>query len=65
MCLNAIKWANIKEVYYAADRNDADTIGFRDLIFYEKDTICLKHIEIPLACEVMQKWYTSKDKKMY
>lgn len=27
MCLNACKWANIAEVYFAADRFDAENIG--------------------------------------
>ena len=35
MCLSAIIWANIKEVYYANTRKDADNIGFRDDIIYE------------------------------
>ncbi len=33
MCLNACKWANIAEIYYAADRYDAENIGFRDRVF--------------------------------
>ena len=28
MCLSAIIWANIKKVYYANTRSDADKIGF-------------------------------------
>jgi len=35
MCLSAIIWANIKEVYYACTKEDADNIGFRDDIIYE------------------------------
>lgn len=65
MCLNAIKWSNIKEIYYAADRNDADAIGFRDKVFYETDAISIQHIELPQAQQVMQDWYLSKDKKEY
>lgn len=65
MCLNAIKWSNIKEIYYAADRNDADTIGFRDRIFYEQDIVSIKRIELAEATKVMQEWYHSKDKKEY
>ena len=30
MCLSAIIWANIKEIYYACTREDAAKIGFRD-----------------------------------
>ena len=65
MCLNAAKWANIKEVYFAADRNDADRIGFRDRVFYEKNNIKMKHLSLIGADKIMQEWYFSKDKKPY
>ena len=35
MCLGAIIWSNIKEVYYATSRKDVDKIGFRDEDIYE------------------------------
>jgi len=35
MCLSAIIWANIKNVYYACNRKDAARIGFRDDMIYE------------------------------
>ncbi len=35
MCLSAIIWANIKNVYYACNRKDAASIGFRDDMIYE------------------------------
>ncbi len=35
MCLSAIVWANIKEVYYACSKEDADKIGFQDDKIYE------------------------------
>ena len=35
MCLSAIIWSNIKEVYYACTRNDAGNIGFRDDVIYD------------------------------
>ena len=65
MCLNAIKWSNIKEIYYAADRNDADSIGFRDRVFYEEDVVSLKRIKLDEALKVMQDWYHSDKKKPY
>lgn len=34
MCLSAIIWSNIKVVYYALDKRDAQNIGFRDDIIY-------------------------------
>ena len=51
MCLSAIIWANIKEVYYACTREDAGKIGFRDDVIYDylegknKDLINLKQID--------------------
>lgn len=30
MCMSAIIWANIREVYFSADYDDASAIGFRD-----------------------------------
>lgn len=35
MCLGGILWANIKRVYYGCNREDTDSIGFRDDVFYE------------------------------
>ena len=35
MCLSAIVWANIKEVYYGNTKEDAEDIGFRDNQIYE------------------------------
>lgn len=34
MCLSAIVWANIKEVYYCASAEEAEAIGFRDSMIY-------------------------------
>ncbi len=34
MCLSAIIWSNIKQVYYGCTAKDADAIGFRDDYIY-------------------------------
>ena len=35
MCLSAIIWSNIKEVYYCTNRKEVDKIGFRDEDIYD------------------------------
>ena len=51
MCLSAIIWANITEVYYGCTKEDAGHIGFRDDVIYDylkgknKDLINLKQID--------------------
>lgn len=71
MCLSAIIWSNIKEVYYANTRKDADDIGFRDDVIYEyikgnnKDFIKVNHMENQDALEVFKKFKETKDKNMY
>lgn len=65
MCLNACKWANITEVYYAADRYDAENIGFRDRVFYDDDPLTLHRLDLDEAAQVMQKWKNKPDKIEY
>lgn len=71
MCLSAIIWANIKEVYYANTKEDADDIGFRDDMIYEyikgknNELIKLNHIEMQEAKEVFEKFKKIEGKNMY
>lgn len=66
MCAAAITWSNIRHVYFAADRYDADKIGFRDArMFDNKCRVSMKHVSLPDAVDVMQRWYKSKSKKKY
>lgn len=70
MCLSAIIWANIKEVYYACTREDAGNIGFRDDMIYEylegnkKNVIELKQIDRE-ECKGLFKEYQEKGKTIY
>ena len=52
MCLSAIIWANIKEVYYGASRSDVEKIGFKDSMIYDyfkgehKELVLLNKMEL-------------------
>jgi len=35
MCISAIIWSNIKEIYYGTDLKEAENIGFRDQKIYD------------------------------
>lgn len=37
MCMAAILWANISQVYYGCNVQDTEIIGFRDKRFYEEN----------------------------
>jgi guanine deaminase len=47
MCLSAIYWARLDRIYYANDRNDAATIGFRDDFLYHEIPLPLDQRAIP------------------
>ena len=50
MCLSAILWANINNIYYACSIKDNDDIGFRDDIFYKKLNISTKNLQKNIFC---------------
>ena len=71
MCLSAIIWANIKEVYYANTKKDAADIGFRDDMIYEylkgneQETITLHHMDIEEAKKVFDEFKKIENKEIY
>ena len=71
MCLSAIIWSNIKIVYYANTKKDADEIGFRDDMIYEylkgndENLIEIHHIESEDALSVFKEFKELEDKIMY
>ena len=65
MCLGAIKWANIKTLYYGATSQDADAIGFRDQKFYEKEFLEMKHIDRAECLEPFKAWQDKENKIIY
>jgi len=70
MCLSAIIWANIKEVYYGTDLIDAEKIGFRDDFIYEylkgnnKEILSIKQLEHDKCLELFNE-YSAKNKEIY
>ena len=71
MCLSAIIWANIKEVYYANTKEEANEIGFRDDIIYEyikgnnKELINLHKLDEETSKEAFDSFKNSLDKEIY
>ena len=72
MCMAAIIWSNIKEVYYGSDVEDAAKIGFRDDFIYDfikkdcKDDgiLTIKQIEREKCVKLFDE-YERKDKEIY
>lgn len=71
MCLAAIMWANIKEVYYGTDLEDAEKIGFRDDFIYDfiknnnnGDSLKIKQID-KQECLKLFKEYEDTGKTIY
>ncbi len=62
MCLSAIIWSNIKEVYYGTNRKEVAQIGFRDDLIYnylekkQKDVIKVEKVE-NLGCKKLLNEY--------
>lgn len=70
MCMSAIIWSNIKEVYYGTNLSDAEKIGFRDDFIYEylkgnnKDLLKISNIEHDKCLELFKE-YSEKNKQIY
>lgn len=74
MCMSAIIWANIHEVYYGNTREDANSIGFKDDIIYNNinSLLCntssllqLKQIDRNETIKAFQKFERKEDKTIY
>lgn len=65
MCLGAIKWANIKSVYFGATSQDADDIGFRDKEFYEKELLEFNQIQRAECLKLFEVWSVKEDRITY
>ncbi len=74
MCMSAIIWANIQNVYYGNTRTDANNIGFRDNIIYNNINSLLnntssllqfKQIDRSETIKTFQKFAEKEDKTIY
>ena len=72
MCLSAIIWSNIKEVYFGTDLKDAENIGFRDDFIYKfingglKDESVMKIGQIGRdKCIELFNEYAAKEREIY
>ena len=72
MCLSAIYWAGITELYYGCNKVDAASIGFDDKFIYDQlelpeDKRQLKYIPLlrDKAIEAFRKWESKADKIEY
>ena len=72
MCMSAIIWANIKEVYYGTDVSEAAKIGFRDDFIYKflndgcnnTDILVMKQIEKDKCIKLFEE-YKNNNKELY
>lgn len=71
MCLYALYWARIQNIYFGCTRRDAEKIGFRDKLFYDlaekKNGRLIKRVQIGRAgcLELFREWERKKDKVTY
>ncbi len=73
MCLSAIIWSNIKNVYYANTKEDAASIGFRDDLIYnyilngskDDNILKLESMSREEAIKVFEEYNSNKDKIIY
>jgi len=72
MCLSAIYWARIDNVYYANTRRDAQKIDFDDSLIYEElkkniqeRKILMKQMMRNEALQAFEMWDKKKDKMKY
>lgn len=72
MCLSAIYWAKISQVYYCSSRNDAESIGFADNHIYRElginpahTSLKISRILLPAGDELFREWRNKEDRTDY
>lgn len=72
MCLSAIYWARLRNIYYANTRADAAAIDFDDEFLYQQLALPIAKRQVPMsqllrreAINVFKEWTLKPDKKHY
>lgn len=72
MCLGAIYWARINEIYFANNKTDAKNIGFDDSFIYDEIQLPFENRKIPTykidhkeAIKAFEHWESKEDKTEY
>ncbi|MCK4747081.1 MAG: nucleoside deaminase [Bacteroidales bacterium] len=72
MCLAAIYWADIRTLFYSADRKEAQKIGFMDNHLYseftlpeDKREVSSTRIEMNEISHLLEEWDSMEDKIIY
>ena len=72
MCLAAIYWARLDQVFFANTREDAARIGFDDALIYneipktiEQRSLPMARIALTEAEEIFREWQAKSDKVPY
>jgi len=72
MCLGAIYWARLKDVFYACTRDDAASFGFDDRFIYgevsqptDQRQIAMLQILREEAMEAFRRWDAKEDRTQY
>ncbi|HAJ97932.1 MAG TPA: nucleoside deaminase [Ruminococcus sp.] len=65
MCLGAVRWANIRKVYYGCNISDTDAIGFRDKVFFSSSWDFSEELDRSECLEVFREYQQLKNQKNY
>jgi guanine deaminase len=72
MCFSAVYWSNIRSVYYASTRFDAENAGFRDHHIYEEiaksphqTRVAFHYLPVPEGEQLFREWKAKTDKTLY
>ena len=72
MCLGAILWSNINQIYYGCTIQENDMIGFRDEVFYKNLSIStdkmkdkIKQLDHDECLKLFHEYLNIKDRTMY